>query len=79
MVFPRLQLVSCKNTHSLQQEETRGNTMQVAKYWRNNQLRYRLQGVIQQKIKHSSGVKSVAVFDNKLSKTQVASTKIKVA
>jgi hypothetical protein len=57
----------------------RGNTMQVAKYWRNNQLRYRLQGVVQKKVKLSSDVKSVELSDEKLSSVQDTSTKIKVA
>ncbi len=53
--------------------------MQVAKYWRNNQLRYRLQGVVQQKVNLSSDVKSVEVRDSKLSEVQTTSTKVKVA
>jgi len=53
--------------------------MQVAKYWRNNQLRYRLQGVVQQKVKLSSDVKSVEVPEPKLSQVETTSTKIKVA
>ncbi len=53
--------------------------MQVAKYWRNNQLRYRLQGVIQKKVKLSPDVKSVEVSDNRLQNVQDTPTKIKVA
>lgn len=53
--------------------------MQVAKYWRNNQLRYRLDGVIQQKVQPTSDVRTVEISDSKQSKTQDTSTKIKVA
>ena len=53
--------------------------MQVAKYWRNNQLRYRLQGVVQQKVKLSPDVKSVEADDKKLSNIPNTTTKIKVA
>ena len=53
--------------------------MQVAKYWRNNQLRYRLQGVVQQKVQLSSDKKSVEVTNSKLSQVEITSTKVKVA
>ena len=53
--------------------------MQVARYWRNNQLRYRLQGVVQQKVQPSSDTKSAGVSDSKLPNTQDTATKIKVA
>lgn len=52
--------------------------MQVAKYWRNNQLRYRLQGVVQQKVKPELGIKSVETSDSQQVKMQNTS-KIKVA
>ena len=53
--------------------------MQVAKYWRNNQLRYRLQGVVQQKIQLSPDVKSSDTHDDKLSELPNPVIKVKVA
>lgn len=53
--------------------------MQVAKYWRNNELRYRLQGVVQNKVKLSSDVQSVEVPEPKLPQVATTSTKVKVA
>jgi|GEM_PF-3474151 len=53
--------------------------MQVAKYWRNNQLRYRLQGVVQQKIQLSPDKKSEEAHNDKLSSIPKQSTQVKVA
>jgi hypothetical protein len=53
--------------------------MQVAKYWRNNQLRYRLQGVVQQKVNVTFEAKTIEDSDNKLQKSQDTTLKIKVA
>lgn len=49
--------------------------MQVAKYWRRNQLRYQLQGIAQDKAKVAKGSKPVDISSDELhreKKTKVA-------
>ena len=52
--------------------------MQVAKYWRKNQLRYRLQGVVQEKVERTPEMKSIDT-DHKLVNASTPSIKVKVA
>ena len=53
--------------------------MQVAKYWRNNQLRYRLQGVIQQKVEVTTSAHPVQVSDKEEQQSVESPEKVKVA
>lgn len=53
--------------------------MQVAKFWRRNQLRYRLQGLAQPKAQLTAEVNPIDVTDSREEKLSVQKTKVKVA
>ena len=53
--------------------------MQVAKYWRNNQLRYRLHGIVQQKSELSTKSKEIDASYNSQTEAKQSQPKVKVA
>jgi len=53
--------------------------MQVAKYWRNNNLRYRLEGIVQNKVERKSESTPMKLPDRKPTRSTVAVTKADVA
>jgi len=56
--------------------------MQVAKYWRNNNLRYRLEGIVQDKVERKPALQTFKLADDKQenqAKDQVVTSKVDVA
>lgn len=53
--------------------------MQVAKFWRRNQLRYRLQGIVQNKANLATEAPAVSLPNKLEDKATNSSTKAKVA
>jgi chaperonin cofactor prefoldin len=53
--------------------------MQVAKFWRRNQLRYRLQGLAQSKAQLSAELNPVQVADKPAENISDSKAKVKVA
>ena len=53
--------------------------MQVAKYWRNNNLRYRLEGIVQNKVERKPELSPVKLSDRQPVREKVVATKADVA